>query len=200
MLVLSISCSNILHKNDFLIRVIDEDSYTTGYINMKNDTIIELGKYFPIYTDTFSRIAIVGESKDGIIGIDRNQKKIFNVHVFDNGPDEISEGLFRIFTGKKYGFADMNGIQIKPKYNFVYPFSEGLAAVNLGGIMVDDYLKEHKIITGGKWGFIDKKGRVVIKFNFDFIVQSFQNGIAEVEVGGVRFLINKKGESINVNQ
>ena len=195
--ILFVSCKLAEKKQNFLIRDFNESEYSSGYKNIEGDTVIEFGKYPTIYTDTFRKIAIVGLKNGGFIGINRKEEKLFNVHVFDNWPDEISEGFFRIFIDKKYGFANMLGIQIKPKFEFVLPFSEGFAAVNIGGDLVDDYIKEHKIIKNGKWGFIDEKGHLVIECKFDSILQSFKNGNAKVELDKEVFLINTKGEKIH---
>jgi len=194
--ILFTSCKLVEKKQNFLIRDFNETDYSSGYKNIEGDTLIEFGKYPIIYTDTFRIIAIVGVKNDGIIGINRKEEKLFNVHVFDNWPDEISEGFFRIFIDKKYGFANMVGIQIKPKFEFVLAFSEGFAAVNIGGHSTDDYLEEHKIIKSGKWGFIDKKGHLVIECKFDSILQSFKNGKAQVELDNEIYYINTKGEKI----
>ncbi|MFD0673550.1 WG repeat-containing protein [Cohnella sp. GCM10027633] len=57
-------------------------------------------------------------------------------------------------------------------------FSEGLAAVNIGG--------KSNIWgqpTGGKWGYLDAKGRMAIEAKFDYAF-SFVNGFAGFNVGG----------------
>jgi len=57
--------------------------------------------------------------------------------------------------GDKYGYADASGEVIIPgPFDDVTPFSEGLAAVRVGGP------------EDGKWGFIDKTGRFVIEPTF----------------------------------
>ena len=82
-------------KHDFLQRVWD--------------TIIPFGKYLICFTDKFDKFAIVSAPDKGIIGIDRKENILFNVYVFDNGPDYPSNGLFRIIKDGKIGYADMNG-------------------------------------------------------------------------------------------
>ena len=54
---------------------------------------------------------------------------------FDNGPDYVSDGLFRI-VGKnsKIGFADTCGaIVIPPVFSYATPFHNGEAKVSFGG-------------------------------------------------------------------
>ena len=70
-------------------------------------------------------------------------------------------------SGKK-GFINKKGfIVVKPIYDNVGSFSEGLARVKLNG----------------KWGFIDKKGNVVIKPEYVTAI-SFNNGLALVLLNG----------------
>ncbi len=54
---------------------------------------------------------------------------------FDNGPDYIKEGLFRIINEENLiGFADSLGnVVIPPVFKFAYPFSHGKAKVTFTG-------------------------------------------------------------------
>ncbi|MBX9222493.1 WG repeat-containing protein, partial [Campylobacter coli] len=56
---------------------------------------------------------------------------------------------------------------IEPKFDYVWSFGEGLAAVELNG----------------KYGFIDKNGEFVIESKFDG-VGYFSEGLARVELNG----------------
>jgi hypothetical protein len=82
---------------------------------------------------------------------------------------------------REYGFVDTDGrMVIGPKYSAALPFSEGLAAVEVGGEKGSEALR---YVDGGKWGFIDKTGRMVIDPNFSY-AGPFSEGLAAVEVGG----------------
>ena len=67
---------------------------------------------------TFRNYAIVLKSGKGIIGIDRKGPALYSVLVFDNGPDDPSDALFRIITAGKIGYDDSatGKIVIKRKY------------------------------------------------------------------------------------
>ena len=161
-----------------------------GYIDLKGDTVIPFGKYLLCYTDTFRKMAIVATT-DKFVGIDRNDKILFEIIPFDNGPDYFSEELIRIRVNKKIGFADKNGsIVIAPQFDFVYPFSEGLAAFCIGGRISKG--KEYNSYLNGKWGFIRNDGKIVISPIYDK-ASSFKNGIAEVVIGKKRIHIDSKG-------
>ena len=147
-------------KHNFLRRVVDTTQDEYAYVNSKGDTIIPFGKYLFCFTEKFYKFAIVRSSDKGIIGIDRKESVLFNVYVIDNGPDEPSNGLFRIIKGDKIGYADMNGnIVIQPQFNCAYPFKNGKAKVGRGCKKQTD--GEHSWWVGGKWFTIDKNGNII---------------------------------------
>ena len=147
-------------KNDVLHLISDSVTGKYGYADFKGDTIIPLGKYDACYTEKFDKFAIVSLSKRGIVGIDRNENILFNVYVFDNGPDYPRDGLFRIVKNNKIGYADLLGnIVIKPQYDCAYPFKNGKAKVGFGCKTAN--IDEHSWWTGGRWVTINKKGKVI---------------------------------------
>ena len=76
----------------------------------------------------------------------------------------FSEGLaaVRPSSGKVGWILDVHGEWgIKPQFDEAHDFSDGLAAVNQGA-------KGH---MGGKWGYIDKDGTLMIPFRYDFAGQ-----------------------------
>jgi hypothetical protein len=62
---------------------------------------------------------------------------------------------------------------INPQFDSAGIFEEGLASVRIG-----DY-------KTGKWGYIDKQGRMVINPQFDcgFFCSDFSEGLAAVRIG-----------------
>lgn len=69
------------------------------YLNERGDTIVPYGKYRYCQTDTIKKIGFVYENKPKdarIICINDAGKELFYVFKYDNGPDYIQEGLFRI--------------------------------------------------------------------------------------------------------
>lgn len=69
---------------------------------------------------------------------------------------------------------------IPPQYQNAQPFSEGLAAVKIGG----------------KWGFIDYLGNEVIPPQYDGVALGFKQGLALVQVGKEQFFVDKRGKRI----
>lgn len=133
-----------------------------GYVNAKGDTVIDC-KYPLSYTDTIERIGFVINKKGKIECFNNKGKFLFYVFNFDNGPDYIEEGYFRILDHNGlFGFADSLGnVVIKPQYKFAYPFKGGKAEVTYKGKMVpaspngDGYW----IWASDDWFFISPKGK-----------------------------------------
>lgn len=145
---------------------INEDA--CGYVNEKNEVVIPVGKYLRLYSTEFDRIAFVSiKGKPGIYAINRAEQILFKVHCVDNRPDVVSEGLFRIIRNGKIGFADMTGkVVIEPQFQFAFPFQRGgIAIFNEGGTLVRE--GEYTRYQGGKWGVINKDGKVVVPANYE---------------------------------
>jgi hypothetical protein len=84
---------------------------------------------------------------------------------FDNGPDYFREGLARTKWKGKIGFFNKElSIVIEPRYDFAFPFNNGLAIVCNGCTQQRD--KEHTDLIGGKWGAINTKGEIVKPISF----------------------------------
>lgn len=138
--------------------------------------------------------------RDGYWAFNKNNEKLFKVYIFDNGPDRISDGLFRIIDDKSglIGFADLEGkIVIPYQFKQVDSFSEGLA-----GVCIDCISEKHqnpKVFTKllkGAFGFINKKGEIVIKPQFG-LISKFEDGRCKVWKDNTQYFINKKGEIID---
>jgi hypothetical protein len=162
MLVFLASCQN--QQDNYLLKVykgeFDEVGVESGYINTKGDTVILVGKYHYCYTDTLREFAIVTLKKGKTIGIDRNERKLFEVYWFDNGPDPVAEGLFRIVNDGKIGYANEKGeIVIAPKYSCAFPFEGGRAKV---AYLCETIAEgEYSRWDSQAWIQIDKKGHKI---------------------------------------
>ena len=131
--------------------------YTSGYVSKNGDTIIPLDKYGRCFTDTFSYYAIVFDTIRGLIGINKNEEKLFNAVWSGEGtPIQESEGMILIVENGKYGFANSKGkIVIKPKYKCAQSFFNGKAKVSNNCSESND---EHFRWEMHTWFYIDKKG------------------------------------------
>ncbi len=155
---------------DCLVRFSDDSDSSSGtsygYRNLQGEIIIPIGKYNHCFTDTFKNFAFVYDDKltnSKVVAIDRNENILFDAYMFDNGPDWLEDGLFRIVRNGKIGYADKNGvIVIEPKFECADKFENGKASVALECKLVkDEYDSEHSRMESDSWFYIDKKGNKV---------------------------------------
>lgn len=120
-------------------------------------------------TQEFSAAGVAcGADKIGWVCIDGNGTELVRPFVFDNGPDEFSEGLARFVEADKFGFFDAAGDRkIPARFSFALPFAGDRAAFCDGCTKKCEHGGEHCSMTGGKWGQIDKTGAVVVPATFD---------------------------------
>jgi hypothetical protein len=106
--------------------------------------------------------------------------------------EEFSDGLAIVKSGDAYGVINEKGKYLVPPrvYDYIRSFSEGLAVVNKGG-------KRNDIggFQGGKWGFINAKGKLVIPLQYD-AAGDLENGRAPVSTGDKWGFIDKTGKMI----
>lgn len=159
MVVLSlVSCAQNKGKNDYLVLFSDQEEIEFGYKDPHGKVIIPLGKYEMCFTDTIRDYGIVIHNSK-FVAIDRDEKVLYEVFPFDNGPDYPSEGLFRILGNGKIGYADekTGKIVIEAQYDCALPFEEGKARVT------NDCEKrkegEYTAWDSESWFYIDKKGK-----------------------------------------
>lgn len=162
--------------------------YAMGYLDEKGKVVIA-----PRYDDAhdFSEGLAYVSSKEFRGFIDRHGKAAITL---DSEAKDFHEGLAAVKgSGRSgWGYMDRSGRWvIKPQYQLADDFSEGLAQV-----MVDR-----------KFGFINKKGEMVIPPRFDahpvgyvwlhrYDTSRFSEGLACVSVGDLFGYINKKGDFV----
>ena len=148
---------------DKLVRV-SVNEYELGedfcYLNQKGDTVIPYGRFTHSFSDTIITFGIVVEKtgdRHDLIGINQKGQRLYEIHWFDNGPDYIEEGLFRILRDGKTGFADTTGkIVIEPQFECAEMFVDGQAKVTFDCVLEKDL--DHTIMKSDSWFYIDRKG------------------------------------------
>lgn len=155
---------------DYLLRFSDDNDSSAGtsygYRNLQGEIIIPIGKYSHCFTDTLKNFAFVFDEKltnSKVVAIDRNEKILFDAYMFDNGPDWVEDGLFRIIRNGKIGYANRNGvIVVDPKFECADQFENGIARVALNCKLIKDESDlEHSKMESEAWFYIDKKGNKV---------------------------------------
>lgn len=79
----------------------------------------------------------------------------------------------------EFAFVDAQGALMEGRFEAARDFSEGLAPV----------------MKGGKWGYVDKSGRVVVEPRFDD-AETFSGGLARVRVGELFGYIDASGKLV----
>lgn len=139
----------------------DQASGQFGYLTSEGKTAIPPGKYEMCLTDTFHTHAIVLTKEDFLwVVIDRQEKVLYEVFPYDNGPDYPSDGLFRIVRDGKIGYADAAtyDIVIEPQFDCAFPFENGKAKVSNNCQTISE--GEYTSWTSDEWKFVDKKGNL----------------------------------------
>ncbi len=76
------------------------------------------------------------------------------------------------------------------RFNFIGDYGDGLYPVNHGGSP-----NQHGFMTGGKWGYIDQRGELVIPYRYDD-AEPFSDGLAQVRVGQQWFFVDRQGKTV----
>lgn len=156
--------------SDLLIAITDEEYLQYGsrvaYINSNGDTIIPFGQFAYFGTDTLIHFATVIEHPNDStwgrqIAIDRNQNILFDIVMFDNGPESFHDGLLRVLRNGKMGYANRLGqIVIPCIYDYAKWFENGQAEVTFKAKKYID-MEEHQRVESNEWFKIDRKGNKV---------------------------------------
>jgi RNA polymerase sigma factor (sigma-70 family) len=83
---------------------------------------------------------------------------------------EMKEDMALVKQNGKYGFIHVSldkEKNIKPQFDYARSFSDGLACVNIGGEWKNT--ERERNIFAGKYGFVDKSGKIVINMKFDYV-------------------------------
>lgn len=85
----------------------------------------------------------------------------------DLAREECDHGLIQFAVDGKWGFADISTgeIKLEPIWDYAGPFYRGYAHVSLGAKV--QYSRDDELNEGGKHGYIDKTGKIIIPLEYD---------------------------------
>ncbi|MFN0202777.1 MAG: WG repeat-containing protein [Bacteroidia bacterium] len=91
---------------------------------------------------------------------DSKKKALYEVFIYDNGPDYAAEGLIRVVKEGKIGYANAKTytLVIAPQFDCAYPFENGKAKVSTQCNTVKD--GEYSTWQSNAWQYVDKKGKL----------------------------------------
>lgn len=111
-------------------------------------------------TTTTTTPLTMEQTPDGKWAILDGQKAVvYEVFIYDNGPDYEAEGLIRVMKNGKIGYADAKTyvLVIEPQFDCAYPFENGKAKVSNQCKTVKD--GEHSMWESDAWQYVDKQGK-----------------------------------------
>ena len=165
-------------KIDDNIPIVAELDGKEGYINTKNEWVIP-----PTYRDAFAfrqGLAKIREVRDYIYYINLKGEPV--IQDFDANVIEPSDNTYIVGVRKecKYMVYDLNG-NLLDTYNLLRNNWSGNAIF--------------AVKKGGKWGYIDGYGKVIIPLEYEE-VRNFSEGLAAVRKDGKWGYINPKNEIV----
>ena len=108
--------------------------------------------------------------------------------------EQAGKQLFRFEKDGRFGFKDGAGrVVIQPVWDDAAEFACGLCPVNKGAAL--DYTYAPACRHGGKWGYINAQGAVVIPLALDW-AYSFTEGLAQVSDTQGRRFIDTHGRTV----
>lgn len=147
------------------------------------------------------RCGLLPVMQDGKYGyIDRTGRLVIAAR-FDYASDFVG-GMARVRVGDVWTYVSPGGEVMKttfPKpFLFAepeYDFSEGLAVYREGGETKYDGTRYREYVAGGRYGFIDRSGKVVIEARYA-AAGPFREGLAAAADGEAYGYINKAGKFV----
>lgn len=159
LIFLSLSISAQKASTECLTVVYSGDSSLCGYVNSTGDTSLNIIYRF-CFKDRICSFGSVISENGKALAFDNKGKFLFQVFYIDNGPDYISEGLFRIIEDGKMGFASEAGeVVIKPQYDCAFAFEDGKAQVSFD--CKRSKKNEYEMWESESWFYIDKQGKKI---------------------------------------
>lgn len=168
-----------------------------GYQDANGNIVIQ-PQY--IFAEPFSKygLALVASLEDGWKYIDSQGELVIKPYYIanDNKCDRFSDGLCRYEENGKIGYFDERGnIRIKAQFEYGSAFNYGYAAV-AKGVSLEE-IGELTLVRSNQWGFIDKNGQLVIPYQYESIIELFnEQGRAVVIKNGRQIIIDQKGNEL----
>ena len=158
-----------------------------GYMDLDGNIVLSACSYISKQSDGISVICRYG--KWGFYAIEQlTTTLVKNVSFLGLLYNDLAKVNFGgTFTnnkviGGKWGFVNRNGeIVINPEYDYVFNFSEGIAAVSLRG----------------KLGFIDMTGTFIVPCEYNKVESHFKDGEGELVKGHKIYVFDRTGKIVS---
>lgn len=158
-----------------------------GYIDLEGNIVLSSCSYISKQSEGLSVVCRKGEW--GFFNIiERKTTKVEGASYVGLPYDDLAKANYggtynqKNVIGGKWGFVNKDGnIVINPTFDYVYNFSEGIAAVKVGD----------------KYGFIDTIGVLVVSCEYDKVESHFENGEGKLVKGDKVYVFNRSGEMVS---
>ncbi len=183
-----------------------------GFINHNNDTVIEC--IFDYAEDFSNEIALVKNNPQFMLidtsGVLKELSEVSSSGNIRYNMGEGHTGLPLIVNAWECAYIDKMGkIILEISYQDAFSFSGGKAKVidgdnynfiNKKGALAGNWEKTednyHPIKDNGKYGYIDRNGKLVLDYQFEQ-AKDFNNGLAQIGNNRYWAIINKEGKIIS---
>lgn len=158
-----------------------------GYMDLEGNIVLSSCSYISKQSEGLSVVC-----RKGVWGffniLERKTTKVEGSSYVGLPHDDLAKANYggtytqKDVIGGKWGFVDKNGnIVINPTFDYVYNFSEGIAAVKIGD----------------KYGFIDTIGVLIVPCEYDEVESSFEDGEGKLVKGDKVYVFNRSGEMVS---
>lgn len=174
----------------------------------KNKAIKELRHWIPIYRDELYAARMQARKDKNVDKVKSCNRELSSLDEIEDQIDGV-ETIYPIVENGKYGYIDRTGkVVIEPQFRYISGILGGTASAMKGDkwylIISKDIIVEvseqTRLVNGmalvsvnGKYGYIDKKGKMAIEPQFE-MANEFSGGAAAVEVNRMWGYIKKNGE------
>lgn len=129
------------------------------YVYTRGEGGWESGKLWYSVTKFRPEGYAVAEEYSRTVLIDRQEKTIGSVYIFDNHPDSVQDGVMRMREGGKVRYFSLkDGAYFKGSWDYGTPFDRGVACVCNDCLVPDG---DYNRVEGGVSWFINDKGKIL---------------------------------------
>ncbi|MEO1451417.1 MAG: WG repeat-containing protein, partial [Bacteroidota bacterium] len=177
-----------------------------GYINKQAEWVIEPQFLYPV--EFQNGLAVVMNDDRELLVLRKDGTRILPQYrietAFFNGVATVRERFkgqaIDEFDNRKYGLVDTSGrIMFRPQFDAVGRFGSGMVPILVGSKIGDPLVHpkppQPTEVPGGKWGYADPTGRIIINPVYEG-TQGFSEGIGAIKRGGLWALIEPDGSRL----
>ncbi|MDP3533695.1 MAG: WG repeat-containing protein [Alphaproteobacteria bacterium] len=157
-----------INKNYLIFK--DRKTSLRGYKNKSGKIIIPAQFQHAMPFNKYGIADVCYETAKNCYKIDATGKNIAKSYIFDNGPDYEIGNMSRIIENNKVGYINSAGqIIIPPQFDWIgiFNLSSPITVVSIGCKSVQVPNSEYSEMKGGKWGAIDKTGKIIVPIEYD---------------------------------